>query len=182
LPGEAPANNIANPSDQLNGLHVRFQRSIRGNAFSRQLTFDDQVQLANAPVNNWDVMLTIDNVDKLGPQGIGATCDLLSIIQPLHPLTNQRSIELVAQGNVEVENATYMARGQRIAYNQNKGLLILQGDGRNDAELFQQQQPGASANKTAAQEIYYWLKTGQVKVVGARSLQIGQPPSEKRLK
>jgi hypothetical protein len=181
LPGTMPSN-AARPSNQINGLHVRFQRSLKGNILSQQLTFDDQVQLANAPVDNWDAVLPIDNVDKLGPQGVAASCDLLAINRPLLPLGNQRSLELVAQGNVEIENATYMARGQRIAYNQDKSLLILQGDGRVDAELFQQNQPGAPANKTAAQQIYYWVKTGQVKVVGAQSIQIGQPPSENRLK
>ena len=177
--GNPPDDSTAAPAtDQLNGLHVRFQRSITGNVYRRRLQFDDEVRLTYAPVDNWDAILSTNDPDELNPQGVVASCDLLSLNQMLLPMGDRRSVELVAQGNVVIENSTYTARGHRAAYNQAKELLILEGDGRNDAELLQQRQPGAPVNKTAAQGIHYWLITGKVNVIGARSLQIGRPPGD----
>ena len=73
---------------------------------------------------------------------------------------------LEALGNTVVEGTTFTARGNRITYAEAKDLLILEGDGRNDAELFRQLQPGAPRDHHAAQEILYWPKTKQFRIIG----------------
>lgn len=167
----------ANPSNSLMCLHVRFQRSISGNVLRRRLTFHEQVRSAYATVNDWEAFLATDNPDRLGPNGVTMRCEQLSVVEMPQPLGNQRAVELDALGNAVVEGTTFIARGNRVSYSQAKEMLILEGDGRNNAELFQQPQPGAPATSLPAQKIHYWLKTKQVKVIGAQSLQIGQFPS-----
>ena len=98
------------------------------------------------PVDNWDAMLTTENPDQLGPDGVVVHCDQLSVVQLLLPVGGRRLVELVADGNTVVEGTTFTARGSRITYSEAKDLLILKGDGRSDAELFQQPQPGAEAS------------------------------------
>ena len=126
--------------DQLHCLHVKFRGSITGNLLRRQLTFHDQVRTSYGPVDNWDAMLTTENPDQLGPRGVTVRCDQLSVVQMLLPVGGRRAVELEALGNAVVENITFTARGNRITYAEAKDLLILEGDGRSDAELWRQLQ------------------------------------------
>lgn len=155
-------------------LTVRFQKAIIGNLTRRQMTFEDQVRTAYAPVDDWQATLATDDPDRLGPQGVTLRCDRLSVIEMPLPRGGGRAMEFEAVGNTIVENTAYTARGHRITYTEAKDLLVLEGDGRNDAELFRQLQPGAAASKAAAQRILYWPKTNRLKVEDARSLEIGQ--------
>jgi hypothetical protein len=178
----APARGNAPAQDQLNCLHVKFQKSITGyvpsgNLLRRQLTFADQVKMAYAPVDNWDAMLTTDNPDKLGPNGVVISCDRLSVVEMLLPVGGRRAIELEALGNTRVDGTTFTATGNRITYAEAKDLLILQGDSRSDARLFRQLETGAERSEAAAQEMHYWPKTKRLNIIGAQSLQIGQPPN-----
>lgn len=177
--GRAPAPAAAAAAqNQLNCLHVRFLRSITGNLLHHQLTFADQVQMVYAPVNDWNAMLATTNVDQLGPQAVALLCDQLSVVEMPLPAGSQRSLELDAQGNVRVDGSTFTATGNRITYDEAKDWLILKGDGRNDARLFQQPEAGAERSEVAAQEIHYWPKSKRLNVVGAQSLQLGQPPGK----
>ncbi len=78
-------------------------------------------------------------------------------------------MELQATGNTRIdgqqqEGDAFTALAQQLNYSEAKGLLVLAGDGRNDAQLFRQLKPGAPQTKTAAGSIYYWPATRQVKM------------------
>ena len=60
----------------------------------------------------------------------------------------------------------YKARGQRITYADTKDLLVLEGDGRADVELFRQARIGDPVDRVAARKIFYWPKTNRLKVDG----------------
>jgi hypothetical protein len=139
------------------------------------MTFSDRVRMSYAPVADWDAMLSVDNPDILGPLGVSVRCDQLSVVDMPTPIGNRRSVEFEALGNAVVENLQYTARGYRIAYSEFKDMLILQGDGRNDAELFMQQGVGALPSQHAAQKISYWPKSKQLKIEKAQTLEIGTP-------
>lgn len=56
-------------------------------------------------------------------------------------------------------------------------MLILEGDGRSDAELFKQDGgEGTQASRFAAQKILYFPKTNQINADGVRSLDMNQAP------
>ena len=95
-----------------------------------------------APADNWDAMLTTNDPDQLGPQGVVGHCDQLTVVQMLLPVGDRRSMVLEALCNAVIEGTTFTARGNRITYSEAKDLLILEGNGRNNAELFRQLQPG----------------------------------------
>ena len=140
------------------------------------MTFHDQVRTSYGPVDNWDAMLTSENPDQLGPQGATVRCDQLSVVQMLLPVGGRRAVELEALGNAVAENTTFPALGNRITYAEAKDLLILEGDGLSDAELWRQLRAGDPASKFAAKKIWYWPKTNHLSVDGARSLEISQLP------
>ncbi len=162
-----PTTGKPSSNNQLHCLTVRFQGPITGNLFRRQLTFHDQVRVARAPVDDWNAILTTENPDALGPQGITLRCDQLSVNDMPLPTGNGRAIEFEALGNTIVDGTTFTARGHRITYTQAKDLLILEGDGRNDAQLLRQQKPGLPQSRLAAGKFLYWIKTQQWDISGA---------------
>jgi lipopolysaccharide export system protein LptA len=183
IPGARPQTPINPPpnaeqsNSQLYCLHVCFQESIKGGfrgflggkASQGELIFEDQIRAAYAPVFDWSAMLDPDKQDKLGPKGILLHCNQLRFDQLPLPSGDGQSIEVEASGNARVEggDGVFTARGQSIAYAEAKSLLILKGDGRTNAELYRQIQPGAPFSKTTAQRFQYNFKTGEINLNNA---------------
>jgi len=165
-----------NSSDgqRLQSLHVRFQGPITGNVHHREMTFYDRVRCAFSPVDSWDVVLDPELPDSLGPRGATMHCDRLTVVEMPVPGTRRNAFELEAGGNVVVESTDFTARAIRMTYTEAKGQLVLEGDGRTDAELFRQQQTNGPTSKFAARKIYYWPKTRKVKIEDGRSLLLGR--------
>ena len=122
-------------------------------------------------------MLTATDPQRLGPNGVVAQCDQLTVAQTLTPNTRLSSIWLEALGNAKVEGVEFTALGKRITYDQAKAMVILEGDGRNYAELYREVHPGAARTPIPAQKMWYSLKTKQVNLVDPQSFEIGQFPN-----
>lgn len=167
-------------ADKLTYLNVRFQDSILGNLHSRQMAFRNRVQAVYGPVVSWEEMLDVDRPDRLGPEAVLLTCDQLAVAETPVPVGKRRGMELEAVGSTVVEGRSFTARGARMTYDEAKGLLVLEGDGRSDAELFRQQQIGGPRAQTSARKIYYWHRLDQLRVDGARSFDMGPLPSASR--
>lgn len=156
---------------KLGYLEVRFQRDIAGNMQTRQMTFNEQVTTVYGPVPSWDASLSPDRPELLGPQGAVMQCDRLTVTQMPGANPNERTLELEAVGNTRVEGEQFTARGHRITYAQAKDLLILEGDGRSDAQLFRQTGVGRAVTPMSARRILYWPSTRKGYIDGFRSLE-----------
>ncbi len=172
---------------QINYLDVQFQRGITGNVLAarQELTFHEQVRCLYGPVANWDVQLDADSPAGPPPGSMVLTSDQLTTSQTPARGDVRSQMEMEAVSNVRVESQrlegdSFSALAQRLTYSQAKDMLVLSGDGRTNAELYRQQQPGAPQTKTAAGTISYWPTTRQVKVGDLKfldSTQFGnQPP------
>ena len=124
-------------------------------------------------------MIDPDKQDQLGPKGIFLHCNQLKFNQMPLPTGNGQSTEVEASGNAVVEggDGVFTARGQRISYAEAKNLLTLDGDGRTNAELFRQLQPGTPYSKTTAQHFQYNLKTKEIDLKNAGPMEFnpGKP-------
>ena len=167
------------PSNKLVYVNVRFHESIRGNFRAREMSFHERVRVVYGPVQSWEEQLDGDRPDLLGPEAIVMDCDRLTLVDMPAPAPNQRAMELEAIGNTAVLGKTFTARGARMTYSEGKGLLVLEGDGRNDAELFRQELVGGPRAQTSARKILFWPRTEQVRVEGARSFESGALPQSK---
>ncbi len=180
LPGQPnAAANAPAKADQLCCLHVKFDKSITGNIFFRQVTFTDHVRATYAPVDSWDAMLTTNDPSRLGPKGMVATCDELFVKQMLLPFGGRRAIELYALGNAKVEGVEYTALASQITYSQAKQVLTLEGDGRAPAELLMQKRAGAPAKRIAGQKFRYFLKTKDVEGDNVQTIEVPLPGGKK---
>lgn len=159
------------------GLQVRFQGTTSGNVRQRSLQFNQQVAAAFAPVHSWTATLPVDQPELLGPDGFVMHCDQLRIDQVASVLRDRRSLELTASGNTVVEGNNFTARAARMTYAEAKDLLVFEGDGRNDANLYQQKQAGGERSHVAARKIRYWNKAKKLEIDGARSLELSGLPA-----
>ncbi len=159
------------------GLQVRFQGTTSGNVRQRSLQFNQQVAAAFAPVHSWTATLPVDQPELLGPDGFVMHCDQLRIDQVASLLRDRPSLELTASGNTVVEGNNFTARAARMTYAEAKDLLVFEGDGRNDANLYQQKQAGGERSHVAARKIRYWNKAKKLEIDGARSLELSGLPA-----
>jgi hypothetical protein len=160
-------------------LDVRFQRELTGNLHIRQMVFHEQVRVLYAPVSAWDARLDDDNPETLGPHGVVLRCDQLAATQLAAAGSNARAWGLEATGNALAEGQSYTARATRITYDQAKGLLVLEGDGRADAALYVQDRPGQRPTAQQSRRILFWPATRRFTLEGFRALEIPNLPAGK---
>ncbi len=172
----------AKPNDQLNYVNVQFQRGMTGNMHNRELTFSDRVKTIYGPVKSWSEKLDPDSTAGLGPQDMLLTSDQLRISQPAAQPNVKPSTEIEAIGNTRAEGATYTANAYRVSYAQAKDMLILEGDGRSDAQLYRQEVVGGPQSQAIARRILYYPATRRAEVDDAHFLDLGQLGSQSSAK
>jgi hypothetical protein len=161
--------------DELTYLGVDFQRGLRGNINRRVMEFHQRVEAIWGPVAGWGDTLDPHAPSGLPPRAVSINSDALGIAQA-PPLPGQRrsSIELAAAGNVLVEGESFTARSARLTWSEGKDLLVFEGDGRSDAQLFRQVRVGAPTSSASAGKILYWRGLNRVDVDDARFLDLDQ--------
>ena len=175
----APDEPVDPDDDQLFYLEVRFQGRLIGNLHDRKVTFEDRVRSVYGPVDSLEATLDVDDPDALGPKSVVLSCDRLDVVEMAVPGGGGSALELEATGNTMAENRTFTARApEKMTYAAAKGLLILEGNGRADAELFRQKQVGGATHRVSARKISFWPATKQLKVSEIRSMEIGRFPTK----
>jgi hypothetical protein len=174
-PGQpAPAAPPTRP-DELTYLGVDFQKGLRGNMNRRQMEFHQRVEAIWGPVAGWGDALDPHAPGGLAPRAVAITSDVLGVAQaPPPPGQRRTSIELMAGGNVLVEGESFTARSARLSWSEAKDLLVFEGDGRSDAQLFRQVKVGAPMSSASAGKILYWRALNRVDVDDARFLDLDQ--------
>jgi len=169
----APA--AATPPDELTYLGVDFQRGIRGNINRRVMEFHQRVEAIWGPVAKWGDTLDPHAAAGLPPRVVTISSDVLGVGQaPPAPGQKRSSIEMAAGGNVLVEGESFTARSARLTWSEAKDLLVFEGDGRSDAQLFRQAKVGAATSSASAGKILYWRALNRVDVDDARYLDMDQ--------
>ena len=174
-PGAAAAPAPQPRPDELTYLGVDFQRGLRGNINHRVMEFHQRVEAIWGPVAKWGDTLDPHAPGGLPPRAVGISSDMLSVGQsPVSPGQRQTAIELAAGGNVLVEGETFTARSTRLSWSEAKDLLVFEGDGRSDAQLFRQERVGGPTSSASAGKILYWRALNRVDVEDARFLDLDQ--------
>ena len=159
----------------LTYLGVDFQQGLRGNIHRRTMEFHQRVEAIWGPVAGWT-----DSLDPHAPAGlpegaVSIACDVLGVGQaPPVPGQNRGTLELAAGGNVLVEGESFTARSARLSWSEAKDLLVFEGDGRSDAQLFRQLKVGGQPSTASAGRILYWRGLSRVEVEDARYLDLDQ--------
>jgi hypothetical protein len=161
--------------NELTDLGVDFQRGMRGNLHRRTMEFHQRVEAIWGPVARRGDTLDPHAAGGLPDGAVTISCDVLGVGQtPPMPGRQQSSMELGAGGNVLVEGESFTARSARLTWSEAKDLLVFEGDGRSDAQLFRQLKAGAQPSSASAGKILYWRLLNRVDVEDARFLDLDQ--------
>ena len=177
--GGLPVRPAAAPGrgDQLTYLGVDFQRGMRGNLHRRAMEFHQRVEAIHGPVADWTATLDPHAAGGLPAGVVRISSDVLSVGQtPPLPGVPRATLELGAGGNVLVEGESFTARSARLTWSEAKELLVFEGDGRADAQLFRQLKAGAQPDSMASEKILYWIRQNRVDVEGIRYLDLDRLP------
>ena len=164
--------------DQLTCTDLTFMNAVAGNKLRKDVVFHGRVRAKSAPAPLWTTTLESNDPNQLGPDAfVLQKCDHLEV-HGMSPVSGSSSgnLELIALDNVIVEGTKFTARCARLTYSQAKDLLILEGDGRSDAQLFKQEGEGRQGTHINLRKILYFLKTNQVNTDGVRSFETNQAP------
>ncbi|MFM8282622.1 MAG: hypothetical protein ACKOCW_03605 [Planctomycetaceae bacterium] len=174
-PGAPPPEAAAPAAPRLTYLGVDFQRGLRGHLQRRTLEFHQRVEAIWGPVAAWEETLDPHAAAGLPPGAVSVSSDALGLGQaPPLPGQTRSALELVAAGNVMVEGESFTARSARLSWSEAKDLLVFEGDGRSDAQLYRQLQVGAPTSSASAGKILFWRSLNRVDVDDARYLDFDQ--------
>jgi hypothetical protein len=169
-----PAQSGANDQPQFSYLFVEFQLQIAGNLHQHTVEFQRQVRAVYGPVAGWDGTLDVSRPESLGEQGVLLNCQRLALAELPGSAPNTTTLEMEATGDTVVEGKGFTARAPRISYVDEKQLLVLEGDGRRDAELTRQTRIGGPQSKTAAKKFMYWRFDNRTEIIDGSSLELNQ--------
>lgn len=145
----------------LTYLRIQFEDGLTGNHLpeKRHIAFHQRVQAVHGPVSDWRQRLNPDDADGLGEKGVVLTCDELTVTEfspSVGTATSaDRPIEIEAAGDAVVESQSFTARAARLSYSLAKEMLVLEGDGRSDAEIWRRTRGGGPGIHTAARKMTY---------------------------
>ena len=173
-PGQPSPPPQAKP-DELTYLAVDFQKGLSGNLGRRVLEFQQRVEAIFGPVASWDDTLDPRDARGLQPRAVRISSDLLGVGQtPPLPGMRRGSMEMYATGNILVEGDTFTGRSSRLSWSESKDLIVFEGDGRSDAQLYRQERVGAPTSSASAGKIFYWRGLNRVDIQDARYLDLDQ--------
>jgi len=170
----------------FNFLLVHFQRELNGNLRRQVMNFQGRVRAVYGPVDDWQERLSVDDPEELGVGGFVLSSEKLQIAKQSIIAKDKRAFELTAEGNAVVEGVPvvdemFLARASLLTYDMRKGLLVLDGQGR-DAQLYSQKRPGAVPDRIFASKIEYYPATQKIGIEGFHSGNINKLPEGSKQK
>ena len=159
----------------LSFLHVGFQQSFEGELAKRLMRFQGDVQAIYGPVQGWDDRVQATSHREMQPQTVRMRCQQLDVFQV--PGQAKDKVELMATGKTYVEGKStegqlFAAQAHQLKYQQSKDLMMIQGDGSSDAQLWYQEKVGTRWSRLPAQQIRYWPKQNRCQMAGGNGLEI----------
>lgn len=174
-PGQQPQQPASPKPDELTYLAVDFQKGLSGNLGRRVLEFQQRVEAIFGPVASWDDRLDPRDARGLPPRAVKISSDVLGVGQtPPLPGMRRGSMEMYATGNILVEGDTFTGRSSRLSWSESKDLIVFEGDGRSDAQLYRQERVGAPTSTASAGKIFFWRGLNRIDIQDARYLDLDQ--------
>ena len=152
LKGDRPAGQPERAG--LNYLHCRFDDNLQANTNRTEMRINGRVRALYAAVADWEQKLDPD-AERVPEQATRISCDQVQIVQWTPRGSDQPTTEVLANSNARIVGSNFEATAERLSYNERTDLLVIEGDGRQDANLWFQQQPGAKRDHLVAGKILY---------------------------
>ncbi|HEX5470471.1 MAG TPA: hypothetical protein VFW73_01225, partial [Lacipirellulaceae bacterium] len=180
---------------KLHFLRVEFHSGLKGNLYTREVTFLDRVRAVFGPVDSWEQELDLARPESLPPESMTLTSNYLRINEdPLSartaPSPNSTGgkpmgpLQLQAQGDVRIDGQTlgqgeFTIQSDRASYDQAKDMFIVEGDERTPAKLWRRPQTGTMGPPVEARRFKYNRSTNTPQIDGFKYLEFGPDDLQK---
>jgi hypothetical protein len=138
----------------LDYLHCNFDGDLMANTNRTEVRISERVRALYGVVPNWESRLDPD-AERVPPDATRINCEQVQIVQWTPRGTDQPTTEVLATRNARIVGSNFEATAERLSYNERSDLLVIEGDGRQDANLWFQQKPGAQRDHLVAGKILY---------------------------
>ncbi|MGE5193822.1 MAG: hypothetical protein ACM3U2_15100 [Deltaproteobacteria bacterium] len=150
---------------------IDFKGKMLGNTKDRVTTFRDRVAVVYGPVPNLTLNIDDDHrpidEDSLPRDGGWMRCNALQLTQHSETKKQKAYIEMQATGNAELEGRSFHAMAHSVTYDESKGLYILTGDGKRNAQIWRESTTGAERSSQAGQRMEFIPALNQLRIGGA---------------
>lgn len=138
----------------LDYMHCKFDGDLMANTNRTEVRINDRVRALYGVVPNWESRLDPD-AERVPPEATRISCEQVQIVQWTPRGSDQPTTEVLATRNARIVGSNFEATAERLSYNERSDLLVMEGDGRQDANLWFQQKPGAQRDHLVAGKILY---------------------------
>ncbi|MGL6194340.1 MAG: hypothetical protein ACRC2T_05910, partial [Thermoguttaceae bacterium] len=187
LPGQSSARPVSSglpgasgeaADSALKRVDISFFKDIFGNIRSFEATANISVNCIYLPVPNWNTKLQMSgskpNRDWIKDNGgFILDCEKVEIAQMTDPSTRKKGAELTASGGTTIEGQLFLAKAESVRFNQLKDLVIIEGDGTADAEIYVKKTPNGNYDPPyPGQRLEYNIKTKDVQLKGISGIKV----------
>jgi hypothetical protein len=138
----------------LDYMHCKFDGDLMANTNRTEVRINNRVRALYGVVPNWESRLDPD-AERVPPEATRISCEQVQIVQWTPRGSDQPTTEVLATRNARIVGSNFEATAERLSYNERSDLLVMEGDGRQDANLWFQQKPGAQRDHLVAGKILY---------------------------
>lgn len=155
---------------------VNFSGKMRGNSEKRRSQFFDRVNVVYGPVAS---ATEVVEIERLPLKGGWLKCEELTVTQQVGGAAQTEYVTVLGKGNVELEGRSehgiFTALAHTVSFDQSKGLYVISGDGRRDAEITREASPGsADRGEQRAQRMEFIPALNRLNTNSASSAQGGR--------
>jgi len=172
----SPKNNPSNNSKvpELSCVHVKFDGQLVANSEKGTMRIDRNTRSAWANVDRFDQPLDPDRPDKLPVGAAVLNSDVLKFAQ-WTPRNSEPRLEMQAEGNTSIRSQLFEAVADRLTYNDDTDMLVLEGNPPALAKLTYRKTPRSEPQPMMASKVMYRLSDQSVTVNNVRSVEAKIP-------
>lgn len=163
-------------NDQLLLTEIHFTDRMEADRTNQIAKFFGHIEVIRAPVLNENELI---NPDKPPPGSMRLSCEALEMATKKGPGDKPYNI-MLGEGNVDIEADVFSGRGDRVSYNQSYERVIFESRPGSYATLYRQTRRGERPDVTRAFKIYYYLRTGEVKVEGGIEVDLQEREADRK--
>ncbi|MFM7740878.1 MAG: hypothetical protein ACKO9H_15850, partial [Planctomycetota bacterium] len=138
----------------LDYMHCKFDGDLMANTNRTEVRINERVRALYGVVPNWETRLDPD-AERVPAESTRISCEQVQIVQWTPRGSELPTTEVLATRNARIVGSNFEATAERLSYNERSDLLVMEGDGRQDANLWFQQKPGAQRDHLVAGKILY---------------------------
>lgn len=138
---------------------VRFAGEMRSDQARQTVKFFEKVAIIHTPVDRLDEVV---DEDHLPPEGMAIEADDSVIMAVREQPGGAKYRDFQAAGNVRAQSNDYWGHGDALSYDQQKDVLVFQGDANQKARFYRQLRVGEKPQEFSARTIKYSRGSGRI--------------------